>query len=120
MNTDYKKVIPLLGTTPAGIDLAQLFIAPTITWKVTPSNIIGLSVNLAYQRFEAKGLQNFQAASTSPTNVTNNGHDNSYGAGFHIGWIGLVSDTVTLGATYQSRTYMSNFDKADSISKCNS
>jgi len=118
MNTDYKKVIPLLGTTPAGIDLIQLFVAPTATWKITPSNTVGVSVNLAYQRFEAKGLQNFaapigtpQQTSQSPNNVTNQGHDSSYGAGIHIGWIGQVNDNVTLGASYQSKTYMSKFDK---------
>ena len=111
MNTDYKKTIPLFGTSPQRMDLAQLFIAPTATWKITPSNTIGVAVNLAYQRFEIKGLQNFQAASTSPNNLTNKGYDNSYGAGLHLGWVGQVNDAVTLGATYQSKTYMSKFDK---------
>ena len=110
MNTDYKKAIPLLGTTPAGVDLAQLIVAPTATWKITPSNTIGVSLNLAYQRFEAKGLQNFVAQSSSPNNITNNGHDNAYGAGLHFGWIGQINDTLTLGATYQTKTYMSKFD----------
>lgn len=113
MNTDYNKKIPLLGTTRPGIDLAQLFIAPTATWKITPSNTIGVSLNLAYQRFKAKGLQNFDNAgySNAPGKVTNKGYDSSYGAGIHIGWIGQLNDTVTLGATYQSKTYMSKFDK---------
>jgi len=112
MNTDYNKPIPLFGTTKAGIDLEQLFIAPTIAWKVTPTQTIGLSLNLAYQRFEAKGLQNFDNpyVSNSPGNVTNNGHDSSTGAGLHIGWIGQVSDAVSLGATYQSKTYMGKFN----------
>jgi long-chain fatty acid transport protein len=113
MNTDYNKPVPLLGTSKAGIDLIQLFVAPTVTWKLTPANTIGVSLNLAYQRFEAKGLEKFdQPGSTSSQgNVTNKGHDNSYGAGLHIGWIGQVNDMVTLGATYQSKTYMSKFDK---------
>lgn len=118
MNTDYKKAIPLFGNTAPRMDLAQLFIAPTATWKINESNIIGVSLNLAYQRFELKGLQNFAAVapppfqpSESPNNVTNKGYDSSYGAGVHIGWIGQVSDTVTLGATYQSKTYMTKFDK---------
>lgn len=118
MNTDYKKAVPLLGSTPPGVDLIQLFVAPTATWKVTPSNTIGVSLNLAYQRFEAKGLQNFtapagtpQQTSVAPNDVTNKGHDNSYGAGVHIGWIGQLNNAVTLGATYQSKTYMSKFDK---------
>ena len=118
MNTDYNKAIPLLGNTAPGIDLAQLIVAPTATWKITASNTIGVSLNLAYQRFEAKGLQNFtapigtpQQSSLSPNRVTNNGHDNAYGAGVHIGWIGQVNDALTLGASYQSKIYMSKFDK---------
>lgn len=115
MNTDYKNGIPLFhapgASGSAGVDLAQLFIAPTVTWKLTPSNTVGISLNLAYQRFEAKGLDGFAGFSTDGNNLTNRGHDNSYGAGVHIGWIGQLNDTVTLGATYQSRTYMSKFDK---------
>ncbi len=118
MNTDYERNIPLFDMTGAHkprMDLAQLFIAPTATWKINSSNIIGVAVNLAYQRFELKGLQNFAdpaaPASESPNNVTNKGYDSSYGAGIHIGWIGQVNDKVTLGATYQSKTYMTKFDK---------
>lgn len=113
MNTDYNKAVPLLGSTPPGVDLAQLFIAPTLALKVTPSNTIGVSVNLAYQRFEAKGLQNFDNPSFTkyPGKVTNNSHDSSTGLGLHIGWIGQINDAVTLGATYQSKTHMSKFDK---------
>lgn len=113
MNTDYKRAIPLFGSTAPRMDLIQLFVAPTATWKINESNTIGVAVNLAYQRFEMKGLQGFAnpAFSAHPNNVTNKGYDSSYGAGIHIGWIGQVNDAVTLGATYQSKTYMSKFDK---------
>ena len=112
MNTDYKKAIPLLGSTPPGVDLIQLFIAPTATWKINPSNTIGVAVNLAYQRFEARGLQNFDNPNftKNPGKVTNNGHDNSYGAGLHLGWIGQLNEAVTVGASYQTKTYMSKFN----------
>ena len=113
MNTDYKRAIPLLGNSSPGVDLAQLFIAPTATWKINENNTIGVAVNLAYQRFEAKGLQNFDhpTFTQSLAKVTNNGHDDSYGAGLHIGWIGQLNDIVTLGAKYQTKTYMSKFDQ---------
>lgn len=112
MNTDYKRAIPLFGNTAPRMDLIQLFVAPTATWKINESNTVGVAVNLAYQRFEMKGLQNFASpASAHPNNVTNKGYDSSYGAGVHIGWIGQVNDVITLGATYQSKTYMSKFDK---------
>lgn len=114
MNTDYKNGIPAFGSTgDAGIDYLQLFVAPTATWKVAPNHILGVSLNLAYQRLEVKGLQGFIGAgvSSDSSHLTNRGHDNSYGAGVRIGWVGKVSDSVTLGATYQSKTYMSRFDK---------
>jgi long-chain fatty acid transport protein len=115
MNTDYYGGIPLFTTTGAssGVDLKQIFFVPTITWKPLPKHTLGLSVNLAYQSFEAKGLQNFTGASTtsSPNNVTNNDHDNSYGAGIKLGWIGELNEYLTIGATYHSKTYMTEFDK---------
>ena len=111
MNTDYSRALPLLGTSPAGIDLIQLFVAPTATWKVTPNNTVGVTLNLAYQRFKANGLENFVGASTAGSNLTNNGYDSSYGAGLHLGWIGQLNEAVSLGAAYQTKTYMSKFDK---------
>jgi long-chain fatty acid transport protein len=113
MNTDYNRPIPLFGNTKAGIDMAQLFIAPTAAWKINETHTVGVSVNLAYQRFEAKGLQNFDNGnySSSVGNVTNRGHDNSYGAGLHLGWIGKINDALSVGATYQTKTYMTKFDK---------
>jgi long-chain fatty acid transport protein len=115
MNTDYKDGIPYFNNTGSrvGIDYLQVVVAPTATWRVNAQHVLGVSLNLAYQRFEAKGLQNFDNAgfTTSPGNVTNNGHDNSYGAGLRLGWVGQLSDTVTLGATYQTKTYASKFDK---------
>jgi long-chain fatty acid transport protein len=103
MNTDYSRAVPLLGTSPAGIDLIQLFVAPTATWKVTPNNTVGVTLNLAYQRFKATGLELF--------GLSNKGYDSSYGAGLHLGWIGQLNEAVSLGATYQTKTYMSKFDK---------
>ena len=116
MNTDYKKGIPLFGTSRAGVDLSQLFIAPTFAIQVAPGQALGISLNLAYQRFEAKGLQNFAGPcpscfSSSPGNVTNRGNDSSTGWGVKVGYTGKITDAVTIGATYQSKTHMGEFDK---------
>jgi len=112
MNTDYKNGIPLFGNSRAGVDLAQVFVSPTVSWKPKANHAIGVSLNLAYQRFEAKGLQNFANSfvSSSPNHVTNNGHDGAYGAGIHIGWMGELNEHVRVGAHYRSKTYMSKFD----------
>lgn len=47
LNTDYKDGFPLFGTTRAGVNLLQVFIAPAVSWKPTPSQSIGVSLNLA-------------------------------------------------------------------------
>ncbi len=113
MNTSYKTPIALFGTSNAGVDLSQLFIAPTMAWKLSDANAVGVSVNFAYQRFKATGLQNFDnpAQTSSVGNVTDRGYDSATGWGARIGWVGKMSPIVTVGATYQTETNMSKFDK---------
>jgi long-chain fatty acid transport protein len=113
MNTDYASspFTAFGGSNPSGVNLSQLFIAPTWAMKVNPDNAVGVSLNLAYQSFEANGLEPFQGMSSDPTNVTNNGKDSSTGYGLRLGWTGKVSPMVTLGATYQSRTKMGKLTK---------
>ncbi|MEW6330463.1 MAG: outer membrane protein transport protein [Pseudomonadota bacterium] len=111
MNTSYKTPIGLFGSTNAGVDLSQLFIAPTMAWKLSNEHSVGVAVNFAYQRFKATGLQNFTTSSSSGSNLTDNGYDDATGWGARIGWVGKMSSTVTLGATYQTETNMSKFDK---------
>jgi long-chain fatty acid transport protein len=115
MNTDYKNGFPLFNNTGSrvGVNFIQAFASPTIAWKLSPTQSVGVSLNLAYQRFEAKGLQNFANStfSSSPDHVTNKGADSAYGAGLHVGWQGKINDQVTLGAHYQTRTYMTKFDR---------
>jgi len=91
------------GTGDLGVDLQQLFIAPTYAMKVNADNAVGVSLNLAYQMFKAEGLQNF--------GIMNPGTDSSTGWGVRIGWTGQVTPAVTLGATYQTKTKMGKFDK---------
>ncbi len=114
MNTDYTTPIGLFSSTNnAGVDLMQLFIAPTFAMKINDQHSIGISLNLARQRFKARGLQNFDNAmySSSPGDVTDVGFDSANGWGVRVGWTGQVTDALTLGATYQSRTKMGEFKK---------
>jgi len=113
MNTQYNtNPFTAFGSQgPAGINLEQLFIAPTWSKKINASNAVGVSLNLAYQMFSATGLQAFDNAgfSSNPGSVTNKGTDTSTGYGFRIGWTGKVTPIVTLGATYQTKTKMGKF-----------
>ncbi|MFT5425997.1 MAG: long-chain fatty acid transport protein [Gammaproteobacteria bacterium] len=137
MNTTYKiniydqalaaffRLPPGSGTgTPdtgtLGVDMAQAIAAPTLSLRINKRHTVGLSLLLAVQRFEARGLGNFQcftatAVANNPvacapggfgpltpgfipsTKLTDNGHDWSYGAGIRGGWLGQMTDKVRLG-----------------------
>ena len=100
----------LCGQGDLGVDLSQLIVAPTLSWKFHPKHSVGIAPLFAYQRFESYGLQPFAAISSAPANVTNRGHDSSTGWGVRIGWTGKITPTVTLGATWQSKISMGKFD----------
>ncbi len=113
MNTTYDRspFTAFGGSSPAGVDLIQLFIAPTLSYKVNDRNSVGVSLNLAYQRFSADGLQPFAPLSSDPANLTNRGDDSSTGWGLRIGWLGQITDKIALGATYQTKARMDPFEK---------
>jgi long-chain fatty acid transport protein len=97
-----------------GVDLLQLIIPITVSYKVSEQHNLGVSLNLATQRFKANGLGRFvQFGITSdPQHLTNNGYDYSYGGGVRLGWLGkFADDRVQVGATWASKTYMTNFDQ---------
>jgi long-chain fatty acid transport protein len=112
MNTSYRpSPFSAFGVTDrTGVDLTQLFIAPTLAWKPHPDHALGITLNLAHQRFSAYGLQPFAPMSSDAAKLTNNGEDSASGWGVRVGWTGRVSDAVTLGATYQTKTRMGKFD----------
>jgi long-chain fatty acid transport protein len=98
------------GQGQLGVNLEQLVIAPTIAFKLGERNSIGVSPLLIYQRFKAFGLDAFKSMSASPEHVTNNGRDDAKGVGVRIGWLGEITDRISLGATYSPQTHMSEFD----------
>jgi long-chain fatty acid transport protein len=110
MNSDYDKHT-FYGSSPTGVDLMQLFITPTYARKLAPKHAVGISPIFAYQSFEAKGLEAFSGYSSDPSNLTNNNHDSSYGIGGKIGYLGEILPNLNLGASYQTKIWMSRFDK---------
>jgi long-chain fatty acid transport protein len=102
MNTKYNAspFAALGGPNPAGVNLEQMFVAPTFAMKVNKNHALGVSIVMAYQTFGASGLQPFAGFSSNAASLTNKGNDHSVGWGLRLGWTGQVSDTVTPGATY--------------------
>jgi long-chain fatty acid transport protein len=98
------------NTTPTlGVNLAQVLIAPTLAYKFNQNHTIGFAPVIGYQTFRAYGLGLFQAFSSDPGNVTNNGNDDSYGFGARIGYQGNFG-RFSVGASATSKIYMDEFD----------
>jgi long-chain fatty acid transport protein len=91
------------GQNPGGVNLEQMFIAPTFAMKLNKNHAVGVSVVMAYQTFGATGLQAFANNSSASGSLTNRGNDHTLGWGLRLGWTGQVSENVTLGATYASK-----------------
>jgi len=132
MNTNYDGIMMFNGMAfpdNTGINLEQLKMIPTLAYKFNDKHSIGFGVEIGYQQFSAYGLHAFKgtgtppgcfatgdcAASTSPSNVSDNGRDAAWGLGFTIGWQGQITDQLTLGASYHSKNNMSKMDKYEGL-----
>lgn len=118
MNTNYKALGGGFGNTnllggqgKLGVDLMQLIVAPTAAYKIAPNHSIGISPLIGYQRFKAYGVGGFGSISSSSSNLSNNGYDDSFGYGVRIGYMGKITPTVTIGAAYASKMKFDEFSK---------
>ncbi len=107
MNTGYQTALfdvnPGVASSNTSMDMSQLFIAPTWSWRNESGHAFGVSAILAGQRFKATGLEDF--------GIANAGYDSSFGGGARLGWTWQASQNLKVGATYQSRLWMTKFDK---------
>ena len=107
MNTGYQAPMFEIGQPPVVsntyMDMSQLFIAPTLAWKLDGGHAVGVSLIFAGQRFKAAGFEDF--------NIPNAGYDTSWGGGMRVGWTWQANEKLKLGATYQTRLMMTEFDK---------
>ena len=113
MNTDYPGGTPnfLAGSGKLGVDMMQLIVAPTLSYKVDERHAVGVSPLLVYQRFKAQGLDAFGQMSADGAHVTGQGYNSSTGMGVRLGYVGKASELVTLGASWSPKAKMSKFDK---------
>lgn len=101
----------LCGQGKLGVDLMQLIVAPTMAYKLDAQHSVGVSPLLVMQQFKATGLDAFAGFSMAPTQVSDTGSDRSTGLGVRVGYLGQLTDTLKLGATYSPKIKMSKFDK---------
>ncbi len=116
MNTTYKADSGSLKIGPfargqAGVDLMQMFISAAYARKFGDSFSIGIAPLFAVQRFKAYGLSLFRLISTDPNNISDRGYSYSAGGGVRVGVLFQPSDFFSIGASYQTKMWMSKFKK---------
>lgn len=109
MNTNY--AAKTFGFSPTGVNLSQMFIAPTYAAAFGGKHAIGVTALIGYQMFTADGLQAFAPFSSDAANLTNNGNDSSMGFGVRLGYLGQFTKQFAVGASYQSKMAMGEFTK---------
>ncbi|RMF70182.1 MAG: hypothetical protein D6743_00685, partial [Calditrichaeota bacterium] len=98
------------GSTPTGVDLSQLFIGVTYARKFAGKHAFGIMPILALQIFQIRGVQSFAPFSRDPSKLTNNGKDIGAGFGLRVGYMGEWLPFLSVGASVQTKVYMSEFD----------
>jgi len=106
-----------------GVDLSQAFFEVGYARSAGDSFTWGASLVGVMQVFSARGLAAFAAyTETFATsmvngggpvpvdNLTNNGHDQSYGIGGKFGLQWEITETVSFAASYQTKINMGKFD----------
>ena len=115
MNTNYSG-LNMFGPDSdgeTGINLEQVRILPTLSYKINDQHSVGVSLNVMYQQFKAWGLNSFKTTppSSAPNKVSDKGRDDSWGVGLSVGWQGDITDRLTIGATYNSKVDMDEYDE---------
>ncbi|MGE5154674.1 MAG: OmpP1/FadL family transporter, partial [Bdellovibrio bacteriovorus] len=109
-----------IGGGNAGVNLEQLGISLGYARELADNFTLGASFLIGYQTIEVRGVGAFQGftetftqsmiasqtmSGVSPTGLSDNGDDSSWGYGFQIGALWDINPQVTLGASIRSKMY---------------
>ena len=110
------------GDGTAGVDLMQGFLNLSYARRFSDQFSLGVSAVFAIQRFEARGVGNFfpftktfmksmqeTGMPAMPKNLSDNGHDMSYGYGGTVGFQWTPVEMFSLAAAYTTKMSMSDF-----------
>ncbi|CAB3972687.1 outer membrane protein transport protein [Burkholderia sp. AU30198] len=107
--------VPVPGLSHSTTIFVANFISPTVTRKLTDNLAVGVSLNLVSAAFLARGVAvpNGQpiAADLSSgfSQLPGHGMRFAYGVGFRLGVLWDVLPTLSVGASYTSKTALSRF-----------
>ncbi len=112
MNTNYPyKTFYDPNSSNTGVNLEQIFFGVTYAIRIARDHSFGITGLYAYQRFAAQGLASFSMFSSDPSNLTGNRMSTSSGFGARFGYQGHITPQLYIGASYQTKIFMSNFDQ---------
>jgi long-chain fatty acid transport protein len=112
MNTEYPTMTFHDSTSAiTGVNLEQLFVGATYAIQVAEGHSLAVQGLFGYQKFSATGLGTFAPFSSDPANLTGNANSTATGFGFKVGYQGMIGKMIRVGASYQSKINMSEFDR---------
>ncbi len=112
MNTEYLAATFHDPSSPiTGVNLEQLFVGATYAIQVAEGHSLAVQGLFGYQKFAAAGLGSFAPFSSDPANLTGNANSTATGFGFKVGYQGMIGKMIRIGAAYQSKINMSEFDR---------
>ena len=97
-----------------GVFLMQMQMLPSIAYRVTETQSIGISLVIAMQTFRAFGLEAFGdiGFSGDANHLSNRGNDWSFGGGYRLGWFGkFFNQRLNLGLNYAPQVNMQKFNE---------
>lgn len=112
MNTDYETAVFYDPTSSeTGVNLEQMFLGATYAIRFAENHSIGVTALMGYQKFAAKGLLSFANFSSDPANLSGNSNSTATGFGVRVGYQGQVLPFLTVGASYQTKLSMGEFER---------
>lgn len=112
MNSDYPTNTFWDATTnQTGVNIEQMFGNLSFAYKLGCNHSLGVAGIAAWQRFRANGLTMFGGYSSDPNSLTGDENSSVFGFGFKVGYQGKLTEDVSFGAAFQSKIYMSEFER---------
>jgi len=141
MNTNYDSNFLFNGASyphEFGINLEQVRILPTLSYKINDKHSVGVSLQVAYQQFKTWGVDGFTGTnsmmvpvpsppfpgpmapmdpqtSQAPHHLRGKGRDDAWGFGVSLGWQGQLTDRLSVGVVYNSEIDMDEMKEYEGL-----
>ncbi|MCY1359113.1 Outer membrane protein transport protein (OMPP1/FadL/TodX) [compost metagenome] len=106
VGTAYGRDSNVGGLQRPGSEFQQMVATLSYARKLDARHSLGLGVMLIRQQLDIDGTASIGLPE---------GRDESYGAGLRLGYLGRLSDELSLGASYASRGYMQKMKRFDQL-----